>query len=136
MSEESKKELDKLKLQYGFGNAIGVLLLYGGLAILAIVALLSVPTMELADPNHLTDPAIPYNEMDNATYTWTAEELLDKASYIVPYMFLAAGIMTGGMGVLLVIPSQKRLHKVHCTGDDKWRYCPECGLKLSRLKKE
>lgn len=92
---------------------------------------------ELRSDEYMNDPTIPYNERGNATYTFTDEWLSDTYDrllwYVVPWLILFAigGVMV--LGTPYMMMKEEEVHKNFCKGGEA-RYCPECGLELSKLK--
>lgn len=90
---------------------------------------------QLVNDDHLTDPAIPNNEMENATYTWTAKELKDQATQTLWFWVLGAALVGVGYALMFAVLGQTTVHKLSCKPEGgEVKYCAQCGLKLSRLK--
>jgi len=89
---------------------------------------------------YLTDSNIPYSQMDNATYTYTKEDL-SKLSDGLTELFYFAGIITVvGASCFMVIAvshNKRELHILKCSVPAKGvKFCPECGLEIKRSKKK
>ena len=97
------------------------------------------PYYDLRSDEYMDDPAIPYNERDNATYTFTDQWLEEKWTrlmwYCVPgYILFAVGFVLSYSRDWLI--NEKEVHKTFCKGSGEPKYCSECGLKLSELEKK
>ena len=147
--EKSKVELENLKKKMELVGIIGLALVVIGGAI-ALWALMMPLSAMLPDNDHITDPSMPVRDLDNATYTWTADEfekILDtQGNWFTGAMaFLIPGIVLT-YAMLLVAPSNKKMHLIGCRKAKDYqfcpecgaanKYCPECGLKLSRLERD
>ena len=148
MTEEKNKiELENLKKKMDIVGIIGIALILIGGAI-ALWTLMMPLTDILPDDEHITDQEMPVRDMENATYTWTADEfekILDTQStwFTVALVFLLPGIALF-YAMLVIEPSNKKLHKTGCKKAKDYqfcpecgaanKYCPECGLKLSELE--
>jgi len=125
--------------------ALGLILI-GALWAMASMAEPSV-YMKLRSDDYMNDPTIPFNERDNATYTFTDEWLSEKYNRLMWWVVPGAILLVCGYAMVylpgLVGINEKTIHKEFCKIPEKfedehptWRYCPECGLKLSRLEKD
>ena len=150
MAEEKNKiELENLKKKMDLVGFIGLALVVVGGAI-ALWALMMPLSAMLPDNDHITDKGMPVRDLDNATYTWTAEEfekILDRQSdwFVAGLIFLVPGIALF-YAMISIAPSEKKLHLIGCKKAKDYqfcpeygaanKYCPECGLKLSRLERD
>jgi len=144
MSKELKESMKKKRK---IGGLIAILGLY---AVVIGVGLMFIGLFEAQaldrwlDDEHMADPSMPYNEVQNATYVITPDDL--DGLLVTSQSFAVAGIVFLGLGVAIcgtlvaVVPSKKEQHKLVCTEptymDPDNLYCPECGLKLSLLDKK
>ena len=136
------RETMKKRESIGMGIAVGLLLI--GVAFVFASVLHSGFATQVMNEDHLTDDGIAYRDMDNATYTWTTEELRDKLDDSVWLLAFGAGLAVSGYVMFIVVgiltPSKKKDHKRYCEVDaailEKSKYCSECGLKLSLLEKD
>ena len=145
MSEEKSKslvELEKTKKKLEVVYVIGVgLVLIGAWMVLFTVT--NLDDKMIPDNEHITDQGMPIRDLENATYTWTSEEIeqmaKDKQDSMLVGAFLAvpgAALMYGG---LFTIPSQRKMHEVGCKPWDPtslFKYCPECGYKIADKDKK
>ena len=144
--KEEKNELEKCLMRKRIMVMVGfVAIIVGGcLAVAALGA--SAPFYELRGDEYMDDPTIPFNERDNATYTFTDEWLSDRYNLLMWVAMPGLVLYVVGIGVLFLgdgVMSDRSVHKAYCKittryGDTypTWKYCPECGLKLSRLEKK
>jgi hypothetical protein len=129
-------EIEKLRRRNQAAAYAAIVLLVVGLIVFMAGIMTSGFWQDVKDPKHLTDPNIPFSELKNATWTWTRQDLNDKMVQNV-WLAVAGGIILAvGWCGLFFIPEKKRLHKISCTGDSEWKYCPECGLELKELKEK
>ena len=141
-----KSELEKciLRKRVVLVLAFAAIVIGGMLAIYAMGAAQSF--FELRSDDYMNDPTIPFNERDNATYTFTDEWLSDRYNHLMWVAMPGLVLYVVGVGVLFLgdaIISDQSVHKAYCKitaryGDTypSWKYCPECGLKLSKLEKK
>jgi len=147
--EKSKTELEKTVKKMVIMMIAGAVLVLIGALIVLLAIMMPLNTM-LPDNEHITDSGMPVRDLDNATYTWTADEIEKTLStqsdyFMVGLVFVAPGFALV-YGTLLIMPSEKKLHSIGCKKpkDHQFcpecgaanKYCPECGLKLSRLEKD
>ena len=145
--EKSKVELENIKKKIEIVAIIGLALILVGGAIALWTLMMPLSDM-LPNDEHITDQGMPVRDMDNATYTWTHDELqkiLDTQSdwFTVAAIFLVPGVVLF-YATLGITPSKKKLHKIGCRKAKDYqfcpecgganKYCPECGLKLSELE--
>ncbi len=145
---EREKTIQEKWNQRQKGLAIGALglILIGAMWAIACMAEPSV-LMKLRSDDYMDDPTIPFNERDNATYTFTDEWLSERYDRLI--WWCVPGVILLACGYAMVyLPglagiNEKTIHKEFCkmpelfeTEHPTWRYCPECGLKLSRLEKD
>ena len=140
MEEKKEKTMqEKLRMRAQALWALGICLIVIGGLWMDVQLSSIIPYNELRSDEYMNDPTIPYNERDNATYTFTDQWLKDT------YWRLAWYAIPGGVlfaiGVALYsckdwIINGKEVHKTLCKGDGEARYCSECGLKLSELEKK
>jgi hypothetical protein len=132
-NEEMEKLVSRKKAQ----TWVCIVVLAAGIAsVLASVVFIMLEPLSLMDRDHITDQDMPIRDYDNVTYTWSAEELADRAERGTPLLLIGLGMFLAGYAFLFVLIDDKQVHRLHCTGDGEWKYCPECGLKLSRLEKK
>jgi len=147
--EKNKVELEKMKKRMEIVSIIGLALIVIGGSI-ALWALMMPLNKIVPDDEHITDQGMPIRDMENATYTWTADEfkqVLDTQGnwFTSAVVFLLPGI-TLFYAALFITPSEKKLHQIGCKKAKDYqfcpecgaanKYCPECGLKLSRLERD
>ena len=121
---------------------VAAMVVLGAIAILAPILAYG-PILQLVDDEHMTDDGIAYRDLDNATYTYTAEELLDMVRSGQSLTVLGAGIVASSYIAFIIVgaltPSKTKDHKRYCDIDPTdmidAKYCSECGLKLSELDK-
>jgi hypothetical protein len=147
--EKNKVELENInkKCEIVVVMALALILVGGAIALWTLMMPLS--TM-LPDDEHITDQGMPVRDMDNATYTWTADEfekILDTQGtwFTAAIVFLVPGVVLF-YATLAIAPSEKKLHLIGCKKAKDYqfcpecgaanKYCPECGLKLSRLERD
>ena len=133
---DEKKGIDRIRRNKKWTDTAVVMALFVGMALLFSTLPMLFTIGDMVRFDHLTDPSIPAKDLDNATYTYTAQELLKMVDLPIFILFGGLAIMMVGFAMLYVNPSDKDLHIGQCKGSDKWTYCPECGLKLSRLEKD
>ena len=126
-----------------FGMVIvALMVVFGAVAVLAPMLAIA-PIAQLADDEHMTDDGIAYRDLANATYTYTAEELLDMAQSGQTPILIGAGVLVSSYLMFIILglltPSTTKDHKRYCDIDPTdmidAKYCSECGLKLSELDK-
>lgn len=106
----------------------GLLFVSGSLAIIG----------SLDNDKYLSNPDIPYSQLDNATYTFTNEDLSDLAVALTEFLYLTAIIVAASASsfiVMMVAYDKRELHILTCTPVKGVKYCPECGVKIESLKK-
>lgn len=141
MDKEAIKEYrEGMKKRELWGMALAVGLLLIGI-LLVFVSIFSTDfALRIMDDDHLTDDSIAFRDMDNATYTWTAEELEDMMDDGRAFLFFGAGVALSGyvafIIVRILVPSKEKDHKRYCeiTAPEGSKYCPECGIDLKKLK--
>lgn len=90
----------------------------------------------LKDVDHLTDDGIAVRDIDNGTYTFDGDYLDDRMDMSwIPYA-LGLGILVSAWLINHMAPSDKSIHESYCDGSAKKRFCAECGVRLSKLKKK
>ena len=148
--KEEKSELEKCILRKRVVWVLAfVAIVIGGM--LAIYAMGTAQTFfELRSDDYMNDPSIPFNERDNATYTFTDEWLSERYNYLMWVAMPGLVLYLVGVGVLFLgdgVMSYQSVHKAYCRqwqnekfagndGLEDMKYCPECGLKLSQLEKK
>jgi hypothetical protein len=134
---DNKEERQRLKRNRGaVALASLVLLVLGAIGMLWAVNASGVYA-NLIDEEHMTDTGIAYRDLDNATYTYDREYLQDHVDNIMEIMLVSTIPLMVGLGVfyaMIAMPDEKDDHRRFCDGTSKKEYCPECGLKLSRLE--
>ena len=138
MSDE-KSFKDEIRARKRAAGIIVIALLLIGAVIALFGAIQSGVITGIASEDHMTDPTIPYNELENATFTIDAEWVKEKQQEALYIVILGALLVAPGyVGLILVdaLAGDKRMHQEFCKGAGEQKYCSECGLKLSRLKKE
>ena len=146
MEKDEKEYIEKVRKRGKVAAVVcmGIMLIGAGFAIASILMGMNAP---YADRDHLTDPDIPYSQLDNATYTWTAEEIADRQAdglilLAIGAVFFVVGY-AGAAVVSYISPGQREYHRQSCnfaqvykTKDnipESYVACPECGVKLERL---
>jgi hypothetical protein len=138
---------DKEKKSYGkrMKNARDAMTVFGlSFLLIAAVAVfyslgVAQSVVDMADEDHMTDPGIPYRDLDNATYTYDREWIESKADSMITYFLWVFVPLVGGLVLFyasILMPSDKDYHKSECKGAGEAKYCSECGLKLSRLERD
>ena len=142
---EMREKMKKAEKVVSFGV---VALLVVGCMILLYAAFASVAYINIMTDDHMTDDGIAYRDLENATYTWSGSEITEMMEDNTWVMAIGAALAGMGYVAMLVmaalIPSDTKSHAIYCkqweTPEDpdeaKFKYCPECGLKLSRLEKK
>ena len=136
MEAKKKEEVEKLRMR---GKNIELtalcIMLAGGLGLL-VAMFMGQGYVDLVSDDHITDQDMPVRDLENATYTYTADELLSRFQHVLPLLVASMTAFASG-GIMLAVtgPSEANFHKLHC-GEGDQKYCPECGLKLSRLEKK
>ena len=147
--EKTKVELEKIRKKAEIVSVIGLaLILVGG--VIGLWAVMMPLGDMLPDNKHITDQGMPVRDLDNATYTWTADEFEKTLNtqgdwFTASLVFLLPGVVLF-YTILAITPSKKKLHLIGCkkAKDDQFcpecgtanKYCPECGLKLSEIKEK
>lgn len=113
-----------------YGCILGAGLLFGGLATQTIYDVLQ-------SDEYLTDDGLPYRDMNNATYTYPSSEL-DRLGEGATWQIYGGAMLLGSTiaivgAMIYALPPKKDEHQLRCKGTGEWKYCPECGLKLSKL---
>ena len=106
----------------------GLLFAFGSLSITGL----------LDNDKYLSNPDIPYSQMDNATYTYTKENLSDLNAGLTELFYLTALVAVAGAScffVMLVSYDKREIHILTCTPVKGVKYCPECGVRIESLKK-
>lgn len=139
--DEKKTEktmAQKMRLRNELVTAMGLgLMLLGAMWVVVTMAEPNV-YLKLRSDEYMDDPTIPYNERDNATYTFTDDWFSETHNRLIWWsvpgiIIFALGVIPFYMGDLMFRDTE--IHKQCCKGGEA-RYCPECGLKLSRLEKD
>lgn len=136
---DKMEERKRLKRNRGVIALVAfVLLILGAFGVLHAANSAAV-YMALIDEDHMTDPGIPYRDLENATYTYDRqylEEQVENTNNLMLICVIPVFIGTGVFYTLLAMPNGKDDHRRFCDGTSEKKYCPECGLKLSRLEKD
>ena len=147
---DKKEERARMKrTRLGIGSIALVLLLLGAFGMLW-TATTSTVYADLVNEDHMTDSGIAYRDLDNATYTYDREYIENKVDDLANLMLLSIIPLFVGMAifyVMIVMPDERDEHRLFCRqwqnekfagndGLEDMKYCPECGLKLSRLEKK
>lgn len=93
-------------------------------------------TSLMMDEDHITDKGIAIRDKNNATYTWTHHEFDEQSQAGFCAVFAGGASLAVAFALAFASPSKKQLHKLGCKGSDEWKYCPECGIKMSELEKK
>ena len=155
---DEKKKVERHWKAYKQKNGNGLIVLRYGLVFVGLGGLVFLGGIQekdmyqiLKDDEYLTDDGLPYRDMANATYTYPVEKLDEMAEQSNWMIFAGAALMGASVVVTLavawVIPEKKEIHSMLCRqwqdeqfagkdGPEDMTYCPECGLKLSRLEKD
>lgn len=107
---------------------VGLMFACGSLAIIG----------SLDNDKYLSNPDIPYSQLDNATYTYTKENLSDLDTGLTEIVYLTVIISVASascFAVMVVTYDKRELHILTCTPVKGVKYCPECGVKIAYLKK-
>jgi len=133
---EDKKGIERISRNKKLVDVTALIVMMVGVALMFSTLPMLFTISDMVKTDHLTNPSIPAKDLDNATYTYTAHELLKMANLPIYILFGGVAFMFGGMIMAYVNPSDKDIHIVKCKGTGEQKYCSECGLKLSRLKKD
>ena len=123
-----------------FGGMIAI-----GAIILLFAAMQSIGFAGIINDKYLTDDGLPYNEMENATYTISLKEIHAINEHNL--WLVTIGLVTLGCGYvsyiigMIMVPSKKEEHIANCEyeitkASDTVEYCPVCGIKLKDCKKK
>ena len=137
MEEKKNEGIAKQQRKRATAIAIACLCLIGtGVALVLVGAMHT--SVYPADFDHITDKSLAVRDIENATYTWTAEEIDEQADKGLAIMIIGGLFAAAGYPLLFVVPRETELHKMYCEIEEygPCKYCPECGLKLSRLEKK
>lgn len=140
MTEERNKiELEKMVMKVVIVAVIGIALLLVGVAIV-LSALISLDDKMIPDNEHITDQGMPIRDIENATYTWTSDEIDNMIKEKTDDMKVGVYFVAPGTALLysaiIVVPSKTKLHQIGCKTWEDVKYCPECGLKMSKFQKQ
>jgi hypothetical protein len=137
--DKGKVELEKVKKNARIVGGVGLIVLLVGLVVL-FMAIFTMFDKMIPDNEHITDQDLPVRDIKNATYTWTADEIKDMVDEKTGFLVMGGAIAAVGMGIFysaaVIEPSSIKMHKIGCAGQGEKKYCPECGLKLSRLERD
>jgi hypothetical protein len=133
MEKEKETEKEVLWKQKKRVEGVAAIMLLSGLVVI-LFSLFSSMNINLVDEKHITDPSMPISEKDNITYTWTAKELEHQMDKWLPGALVGIGMLVGAYPLFFITVGDKKFHKLHCHGSAEWKYCPECGLRMSRLE--
>ena len=137
MTEEKPKsivELENIKKKAQVVGAVGLILLVLGLGAM-VFAVLSATSGMYPDNEHITDQGMPVRDLENATYTWTADEITDMAQEKLNLVLIGGFVAAIGMAIFysvaVIEPSKEKLHEIGCQIEEygPTKYCPECGYK-------
>ena len=148
MTKELKESMEKKRKIRGLIAILGLYAVVIGFAVL-VIGLFSAQSLDRwLDEEHMSDPSMPYNEFENATYTITPNDLdellvMSQDMAVIGVVFLGLGVAIIGT-MIAVMPSKKEQHKLICPNIEAmfWGnkvepiYCPVCGLKLSLLDRK
>ena len=133
--DKSKSELENIKKKAEIVGAVGLALLIIGAGIVVFAAISATSGM-MPDNEHITDQGMPVRDLENATYTWTADEIADMAQEKLNLILIGGFIAGVGMAIFYsaaaIEPSKRKLHGIGCKDWTDVKYCPECGLKLEK----
>lgn len=123
-------------------SGIGVIICGIGAVILAFAFVSSVGYSIISQEKYLTDPSIPYNELENATFTIGADEVEAHQDSLLIYVVIGSCVFFMGYAILIAIlsvfGSRMKNHIEDCewstTSEMEVEYCPICGIKLSEVK--
>lgn len=113
--------------------AVGLLLvLFGGFTLMQFAW--------VAQEKYLTDPSTPYNELENASYTITPEEIVSQTKNVQSIVILAFPFLAFGLGIVLtttfIVGTKIERHNENCEytvkSKDYAKYCPICGIRLEK----
>jgi len=137
--DKGKVELEKVKKNARIVGMAGLVILLVGLVVL-FMAIFTMFDKMIPDNEHITDQDLPVRDIENATYTWTADEFEDMVNEKMSFLIIGGAIAAVGMAIFysaaIIEPSSIKLHKIGCKGEGEKKYCSECGLKLSRLERD
>jgi hypothetical protein len=107
-----------------------------GLLLLCLVGMFNTYDVLLKEEN-LTNPSIPNDEMENATYTysndWFESHILNLS---IGIGILGAVALVGYCLILMGVglTSNAYLHDCFCTDMDT-TYCPDCGIEMTEVRR-
>ena len=145
-----REEHDRLKKREQIALvAIGYIALIGGVVL--IFAVVQAGFYEQIQSNdYLTDDGIAYRDLQNATYTYEQGELNDLRDNAYTGAVVGGAIFGAAVTAFFIMayinPANTtiRAHKIYCHSwetaenpeEAKFKHCPECGLKLSKLEEK
>lgn len=155
---DEKKTIEKHWKKYKERRSNGILLLVYCLLFVGIGAIFLLGGIGekqmydvLKDDDYLTDDGLAYRDMVNATYTYPLKDIEGMAKSSGWMMALGCMVMAASLilalSVAWILPEQTEIHAMLCRqwqnetyagkdGPKEMEYCPECGLKLSKLDKK
>lgn len=130
--EKIKKDTKYLAIGLFCVLLIGAMLLFFG-----IISCIAYQNMK--DPTHFSDPNMKYSDLKNDSFIWTRGEINSEMTVWTYLIVFGGGLLAGGYVLTFVFPSKKDFHKLGCSVQEfreirDIKYCPDCGLKLSKLK--
>lgn len=139
--KKTREEHERLKKRENLAEVVSMVILLVGVIVVVLGALSGPTYLTMMDTDHLTDDGIAVRDLENATYTWTADELKEK--HDAQGKILLVGAVIGAIGIVMfytvaaINPANttKKAHKIYCDGTGEKKYCPECGEKMSELNK-
>jgi len=141
MAEEKQKDLVQvLRTRRKNSKSASQWAIVLGFFILVSALAWNVGAQTFWDDEHLTTPDIPLKDSDNATYSFTENEVTHQGLVLLFLVFLGGSVIAIGYAMLFVNPGERELHRVHCppihaTPGDYPKYCPECGMDLKKMEK-
>lgn len=143
--KELLSELEKLHKKTKRTEMAAAYIVVIGLAIFVLAMFSVIGLVTIMNDSHLQNPKMPLDQYpQNATYVWTYKQIINDVYSLIPIAVSGVIAMVAGIFIIWLLPDKKDFHKIGCTQlssltiltgkTPNWKYCPECGLKLSNLE--
>jgi hypothetical protein len=146
--EENLSELEKLHKKTKNVAMATLSLFLIGMMMVAATVVFGISWSNIMQNDHLENPKMPLDQYpENATYIWTQKEIMKEVYTLIPIGLIGISTAVIAFGLLYLLPDKKDFHKLKCkisgvkdiqnlglAAMTEWKYCPECGLKLSDLE--
>jgi len=136
---KKKTEFEKMLVRKKIIAAFIIGFLVVGYSLMMFIFGVSSIVTNMGLDEHMTDPTIPYNERDNSTYTFTGDWIVDRVYDMIYIGVFAASLLAVGYAMIITsdaLMSRRQVHKLFCDYSGKTKYCPNCGIEMSLLKKK